>query len=92
MPPVVRGVGQHGLAEQSLGHGSAEQIRDLCHLNTRVQGALPNQNRELPPAVQHIGGDTELIGRGWLTTRIHEDEVRAPGLPMEHLSAARRII
>ena len=87
-----RVVRHHRFAKQGLSDRSAEQIRDLGHLVARVQSALSNQDRDLPPAVQDIGGGASWSLGGWLTTGIHEDDVRAPGLPIERLSAASRII
>jgi hypothetical protein len=54
-------VSQHRLAEQSFGDRSTEQVRDPRHLSPRVQGTLPNQDRDPLPAIQHIGGGAELI-------------------------------
>jgi hypothetical protein len=47
---------EHRLAEQGFGDGCAEQIRDLGYLFACVQGALSDQNRDLPPAVQDTRG------------------------------------
>ena len=59
-----RVVRHHRFAEQGFGDRSAEQIRDLGYLFARVQSALSNQDRDLAPAVQDIGGGAQLIGRG----------------------------
>jgi hypothetical protein len=59
-----RVVRQHRFAKERLRDGSTEQIRNLSHLSARVQSALSDQDRNLPPTVQHIGGGAKLIGRG----------------------------
>src|ERR1700722_6286562 len=59
-----RVVPHHRFAKQGLSDRSAEQIRDLGHLVARVQSALSNQDRDLPPAVQDIGG-----GASWSLER-----------------------
>jgi hypothetical protein len=87
-----RVVSQHRLAKQGFGDRSAEPIRNPAHLFARVQSALSNQNRDLPPAVQDIRGGPQLIGRRLVDDRNPRGRSSRAGLPMERLSAAKRII
>jgi hypothetical protein len=72
MPPVVKGESSASTAlpSKALATGAPSRSATSVHLGARVQRALSNQDRDLAPAVQDVGGGAQLIAR-WLVDHGH---------------------
>ena len=94
MPPVVKGESSAitALPSKALATGAPSRSATSVTSSRAFRAPCPTRIATFRPLFRTSAAARSWSLGGWLTTGIHEDDVRAPGLPIERLSAASRII
>ena len=90
-PPVVKGESSANTALPSSALAPARRAVGELRLPRAPQRALPDQDRDLAAEFKTSAAGASRDA-GCAVTGVHEDEVRAPGFPIDRLSAASFII